>query len=66
MNDNELRSALLILEKRGEEKRYMYFEDHRTAFDVAAEFKRTGWGYVVIRAEYYAAGEMPAVPKRLF
>ncbi len=55
---SELRSALLHITK-GDEERYMIFEDHNDAFESAYRYKSQGWGWVISAFDTFKSGELP-------
>lgn len=68
MSDN--RPAILILTKRGENTRYMFFESHIDAFDTAVAFASMGWRWEMVSPEMYTRGQRPEkvnlIQQRLF
>lgn len=57
-----LKPAILILSKRGERTRYLFFEDHNGAFDTAEAFTSKGWRYEMHLPEVYRADDPPPAP----
>lgn len=54
-----MKSAVLIIYKKREIKRVMWFANHHQALDVAQQFKAAGFDWSLHVCEQYEAGEIP-------
>lgn len=55
---SDLRSALLYISK-GDEDKFMIFEDHNDAFESAYRYTSQGWAWVISTYDEYKQGQLP-------
>ena len=57
--------AIVILKKKGENTRHMFFYDHNDAMDTITHFVSLGWKWQMAAPEVYPVGETPQIQRRL-